>query len=371
MKIAILANHGGSGGYIAYLKGLLSEKTSHDVMLFCTEQLLNTIGPCAENIKVHTGEYSAERGIDVFLDRALPAELINEVDTFCPDVVLFTPGWIRKGLEKYPCIMILHNQLYVDDKTFWKNISRKTLLSMLGFRYSVRRSMKRADGVIFLSEQSKYQADIKRIPYRKGTVIHFGMPEENISFSNRRESLVGVIHLLYVSAFFEYKNHDNLLCAVQLLKNKGYSVRLTLIGAVPEYRESYLKNYAIQLGIEEDVVFEGWKSHDDVISALDETDIYVYPSAVESTGLGVMEAMARGACIACSDMSCMPEVLKDAGLYFNPDDFNDIAGAIERLICDDSLRALLSSKAYRYAKDYSWCRATEKHYRFFENYCKD
>ena len=371
MRIAMIAGSGGSGGYMAYIKGLLGEMTEHDAMLFCTKELEEKVSANCNNVKIHVTPYAREQGIDIFLNKSLPKEMINAVNEFKPDVVFFTPGWIRKGFEKYPGVMVLHNQLYVDDKVLFGTMSRKTFLSMLGFRHSVRRSMKKADGVIFLSEKSKLYADKNNVSYKKGCVIPFGLPKESFCAPAQKTESAGEMKILYVSAFFEYKKHEGLFYAISILKKKGYNLKLTLIGKGPAYREEFLKKLAKELDIEENVEFAGWKNHDEVLFAIDDADIFVYPSSIESTGLGVMEAMARGACIASSNMSCMSEVLGDAGVYFNPDDYDEIEQTLERLINDKELRKMLSDKAFEYSKKYSWEIAAKKHYDFFETFIKD
>ena len=199
MKIAMIAGSGGSGGYMAYIKGLLGEMTEHDAMLFCTKELEEKVKDNCKNVKIYTMPYANEQGIDIFLNKPLPKQMIEAVNEFEPDVVFFTPGWIRKGLEKYPNIMVLHNQLYVDDKVLFSTMSRKTFLSMIGFRHSVRRSMRKADGVIFLSAKSKFWADKNKVSYKKGCVIPFGLPKDSFSAPREKAESTGEIKLLYVS----------------------------------------------------------------------------------------------------------------------------------------------------------------------------
>ncbi|EKD92318.1 MAG: glycosyl transferase, group 1 [uncultured bacterium] len=64
--------------------------------------------------------------------------------------------------------------------------------------------------------------------------------------------------------------------------------------------------------------------------------------------------MASGLAIACSNMPVAEEVLKDAGVYFNPENPEEIKNAIYQLIIDTELRKLCREKSYHYAKQYSW-----------------
>lgn len=364
MKIAIIANQGGSGGLIAYINGILSVKTEHTVKLYCTEKL--QINECAGNVNIIRTEYAKESGKEILLDKPLNAELVKMVDDFCPDIVMFACGWIRKGLEKYPNVMVLHNQLYIDNAAFIKTVTLRNVAELIGFRISVRRSMKKSDGVIFLSERSKSDTKKSRVKYKKGKVVYFGLDSDVYNDKQENKKANDKIELLYVSSFHKYKNHESLFGAVSILKNKGYDVSLNLIGGSPQERDEELYRLAENLGLENDIKFSGWKTHKEIFEAMDNSDIFVYPSTVESTGLGVMEAMARGMCVASSNMSCMPEVLKDAGVYFNPNNAEDMAKTLEKLINDPMRREELRKKAFEYSKQYTWENAVKEHCGFFE-----
>lgn len=365
MKIAIMANSGGSGGLMSYLNGILSVKSKHEINFYCTKDL--KLGNVAENINVVRTDFAKETGKEILLNKPLPNELVKSVDEFCPDVVLFACGWIRKGLEKYPNAMVLHNQLYIDNAAFFKTLTFKNFLSLIGFRRIVRRSLKNADGVIFLSEKSKKNTEKSGIKCKKSKVVYFGLNPKAFENAESKRNVHTQIKLLYVSSFYKYKNHDNLFKAVKLLSDKGYDITLALIGGNPPERDREILKKADELKI--NVNFLGGKSQSEVFDAMDKADIFVYPSEVESTGLGVMEAMARGCAIACSDMSCMPEVLGDAGVYFNPKNVQTVAEKIEQLIKKPELCRELSKKALERSKQYTWENAAEGHFNFFEELC--
>ena len=364
MKIAVIANQGGSGGLMAYLNGILSVRTEHTVNVYCTDAL--KLSDCAENVNIIRTDYAYESGKEIFLNKPLNPELIKMVDGFNPDIVLFACGWIRKGLEKYPNVMVLHNQLYIDNAAFCQTVTPKSFLPLLGFRCIVRRSIKNADGVIFLSDKSKKDTDKAKLHYKNGKVVYFGLNPIAFADTFRRYDMHEPVRLLYVSSFHKYKNHDSLFGAVKILKDGGYKIHLDLIGNGPKNREDELKVLAKTLEIEDNINFCGWKSQEEVFAAMDDSDIFVYPSAVESTGLGVMEAMARGMYIACSNMSCMPDVLKKFGMYFDPKLEQGIANALEMLIKSPCVCGEIASEAAEYAKRYTWENAVKGHCEFFE-----
>jgi glycosyltransferase involved in cell wall biosynthesis len=78
----------------------------------------------------------------------------------------------------------------------------------------------------------------------------------------------------------------------------------------------------------------------------------------------LLEGMASGLPIACSDRGPMPEVLGDAGVYFDPEDPNDIARALRELIDSRELRSKLAKASFERAQGYSWLRCADQTFRF-------
>ncbi|RKV92340.1 MAG: glycosyltransferase, partial [Candidatus Saccharimonas sp.] len=82
------------------------------------------------------------------------------------------------------------------------------------------------------------------------------------------------------------------------------------------------------------------------------------------------EAMAYGTPVVSSNASCMPEILGDAAIYFDPLDIDDIASKIDTVITDKSLRNTLSKKGKQQVAKYSWRRMAEQTLQIYENAIK-
>ena len=90
-----------------------------------------------------------------------------------------------------------------------------------------------------------------------------------------------------------------------------------------------------RLGLETDVRFLGWVSADELEGLYARASCFVFPSLYEGFGLPVLEAMARGVPVACSDRGSLAEVpAGNAALVFDPESPQAIADAIERLLVD-------------------------------------
>jgi glycosyltransferase involved in cell wall biosynthesis len=80
-----------------------------------------------------------------------------------------------------------------------------------------------------------------------------------------------------------------------------------------------------------------------------------------------LEAMHCGCPVICSDASCIPEIVGDAGLYFQPESSDDLADNIERLIDDQELRHALVEKGTARIAGYTWERCAEETLAAYES----
>jgi glycosyltransferase involved in cell wall biosynthesis len=100
--------------------------------------------------------------------------------------------------------------------------------------------------------------------------------------------------------------------------------------------------------------------HDEIPPLLAAADIFVFASSCENMPNALVEAMASGLPIACSNRGPMPEILQNAGVYFNPEDPATIAAAIEEIIGDRVLRMRIARSAKSLSEQYSWRRCANE-----------
>lgn len=371
IKIAMIAGNGGSGGLVGYIKGLISANVvpeNVEIRLFCGEDLANKIVDVAERIEIYPTTLANERGKEVVLNRCLSSSFIGLINEYNPDVVLFLNGYIRKGLEYYPTVMVLHNQLYIDSRQLWRQGVSWLTLTLLAFRHQVRKSMKSSDGVIFLSDASRSQAVDKIIFFNKSTVTYFGIEQENRIESIEPKPIHTPIEMICISAIYPYKNQIELVHGLSLLKQDNNEFRLHLVGIADPKTKKKLELLIKQYNMQENVIFHDWIKHEKIKEMIDAMDVFIYPSSIETTGYGLMEGMARGAAIASSDESCFKDVLGDGGVYFQPSDKYSIYEAIKKLITDDSLRFTCSGKAWEISKRYTWDKLAKDTYNFLSSF---
>jgi glycosyltransferase involved in cell wall biosynthesis len=128
----------------------------------------------------------------------------------------------------------------------------------------------------------------------------------------------------------------------------------------PTPYEDELRARVAQRGLERDVRIEGWLPDDAIEGLWGVADGFVYPSLWEGFGLPVLEAMARGVPVACSNASSLPEVAGDAALLFDPRDVHQMAVVLRRLLAGGPDIERLREAGHRQAAQFTWQKTAER-----------
>jgi len=161
--------------------------------------------------------------------------------------------------------------------------------------------------------------------------------------------------------------HKNLLALIGALARIPSEDRPVLVlPGYPTAHEAELRERAASEGVAADVRFPAWVSAEEIEGLWALVEAFVFPSLYEGFGLPVLEAMARGVPVACSDVSSLPEVAGEAALLFDPRDELGIAEALQRLLGDQALREQLRSRGLARVSEFTWertARLTLESYR--------
>jgi glycosyltransferase involved in cell wall biosynthesis len=151
--------------------------------------------------------------------------------------------------------------------------------------------------------------------------------------------------------------HKNLAALIDALARLPVEDRpLLVLPGYPTPYEQELRERALRAGVSADVRLLGWVSDTEVEGLWAVAEGFVFPSLYEGFGLPVLEAMARGVPVACSNASSLPEVAGDAALLFDPHDSSAIAGALGRLLGDAVLRERLRQMGGERVREFTWER---------------
>lgn len=203
-------------------------------------------------------------------------------------------------------------------------------------------------------------------PERIAVIFHgvdhdrFGQKDVAASRVRARLRIEGP-YLLYVSRIeHPGKNHVGLIRAFERLKAPG-DVPHRLVLAGPDWSGAEeVHRVAEASSVREAIVFAGFVAPEDLPDLYAAAEAVVFPSLYEGFGLPVLEAMACGAPVACSDRSSLPEVAGDAALLFDPADHEAMAEAMRRLVRDAGLRRDLATRGLARSREFTWRRTAER-----------
>lgn len=171
--------------------------------------------------------------------------------------------------------------------------------------------------------------------------------------------------IMYTGSAFPHKNLDRFITAFALLKERWPELKLVLVGK-REYHSKKLQKWAKKQPYFEDIIFTGFIPDEELKWYYQNARAYVFPSLNEGFGLPGLEAMVHGCPVVSSNAACLPEVNGDAAEYFNPEDIQGMAAAIDKVISSESLRKKLIEAGYKNAKRFSWSKFAQIHLDIFK-----
>jgi glycosyltransferase involved in cell wall biosynthesis len=234
----------------------------------------------------------------------------------------------------------------------------------LGMRVLVPLAARRSDRVVVDAESTR--ADLVR---------HLGMSRERIDVAplaaripqdvsatpepelRTRLDLGERPLVLSLSAKRPHKNLARLFRALAAMAKESQPT--LVVPGYPTPHEQELVEVAAELGIADLVRMPPWLPAEDLEGLYLAATCMVFPSLYEGFGLPVLEAMARGLPVACSNRSSLPEIAGNAALMFDPEDIHAIRTATERLLADTELRDRLQEAGRSQAAMFSWARTAE------------
>jgi glycosyltransferase involved in cell wall biosynthesis len=304
-------------------------------------------------------------GVEVVPLRFDPRSRVRRVlaeQTLLPAAVKETaPDLLHNVFNTAPAVRAVPQVTTIHDVIFKRFPETHGLLAK-GVEVFVPLAARRSARVLTDSEASK--SDIVRflhVPPDRVDVAPLGpgIPEYAMGpppDEVRRELGLGVGPLvLSVLAKRPHKNASRLIDAFAQVPQA--------VLAVPGYSTSYedeLRRHIDDAGLDDRIHLLGWVDDALLDGLYRAADCFVFPSLAEGFGLPVLEAMLRGAPVACSNATSLPEVAGDAALLFDPLDVDAIAVSMRRILDDPELADRLRAAGLKRAKRFSWDEAARQ-----------
>lgn len=200
-----------------------------------------------------------------------------------------------------------------------------------------------ADGWIATStEMSKLLMELA-VPSEQIRIVHNFLPSSEMTAPRLR--LNQPCRIGSLGRLMDRKGYHVLIDAIAELKRRGKPVKCLIGGSGPKERE--LRKQIAGTGLANDVVMTGWIRNDQKRDFLGGIDIFVSPSLDEPFGIVFLEAMQAGLPIVASNTVGAREIFthRENALIVKVNDPQELADAIESLIEDHELAALLAREA--------------------------
>ncbi len=166
--------------------------------------------------------------------------------------------------------------------------------------------------------------------------------------------------ILWVGRADPYKNISGLIEAfAQLRRQNLRPLELRLVGA-PDQRYPAPQQLVARLALTDTVHWTGYISDAQLLQEYQQADLFVLPSYYEGFGLPVLEAMACGTPVVCSNKGALPEVADSAALLVEPGDSKALSAAMGRVLNDPTLAQQLSERGLSRAAKFSWTAAARQ-----------
>lgn len=274
--------------------------------------------------------------------------------------VLLVPGGSYVG-SFHPVVTMSQNLFPFEWSAIAKNGWSLRALKFLVLRLVQSSSFRRSDGVIFLTQYAK-DAVLKITGPLKGAceVISHGL-NPRFRYQDKTQLPMSAYNeqqpfeLLYVSMIDVYKNQPQVVLGVHALRQKGYPLSLTLVGPSEPKALGQLQAVVDQVDPQGTWLhFLGPIAYEQLSVQYQKANLGIFASTCETFGMIVLEKMAAGLPLACSNQSSMSEILDRGGLYFDPNNVGDIANTIERYLLSPQLRSEKQVLAHELSTQYSW-----------------
>ncbi len=367
LKIGVNALYlipGGVGGTEIYLRNLLSALAAIDkrneYFVFTNRETGMDLSPRTRNFQTVSAPVPA---------RIRPARLLWEqtmlpLQAFSRHLdVMFSPGFTAPLVTTARKVTVIHDLQHKKQPGNFGAIERWAwdLMVWSGARHS--------HFLITPSEVSKRDVIAAYgVPASKIRAVHHGVEPDFLGLRRNpfyQESflaeagLPGERYLLAVSTVHPHKNWERLLDAYQQLAEHGFIEHLVVAG-LPGKSWNAVHQQLKRSGLDDRVHLLGWQPRRILLALFKFAEALVFPSTFEGFGIPVLEAMAAGLPVACSDIPPLREVADGAAVFFDPASTEAIREGMKTVLGDLARREQIVASGLEKAKGCTWQRAAEQ-----------
>jgi glycosyltransferase involved in cell wall biosynthesis len=341
-------SHASGMGYVIVelLRQLAAKNTDHTLIVYSSKPI---------NRSFVSGEFENVLVPRSFFGKLLWFSRLKDVDVLIHMVALL-PLWVPKRVKT----LLLCQELA--DQHVPSTELRQKLIVFMRDTVLMPRCVRRSSKIVAASEATKKDIQLfYKVPAEKIVVAPDGfqdLRDIGIDASVITEEMkpyflfAGKVKLRknvhsIVSAFVRFRERTGAKCSVVIAGDYG-----------GDYYHAMQKELA-EHNMTNSVHFIGYITGPQLHALYVNSLAFVFPSLSEGFGMPLAEAMSLGVPVITSNISAMPEVVGEAGLFVDPHSPEDISRAMERIFTDGSLRAEMIQKGLEQVKKFSWSKAAD------------
>jgi len=291
-----------------------------------------------------------------------------------PDLVHF-PHFNVPFFCKYPFVVSIHDLIltkYPSQRATTLSPLKYFLKNLL-YKIIIRRAVKESQTVITMANFTKEEivrefklvetqsvASVQKIKVIYEGVTKLEYNDAEVDFKKHLRLPMGTrINKKFVLYVGNAYPHKNLEFMVRAFKNFQQDCQLVLIGR-KDYFYQRLEKLIQDLNLNQRIILTGHIADEKLGAFYRNTQAYIFPSLCEGFGLPPLEALQFEIPVLSSNFSCLPEILEDSALYFDPTNKDDFLKKLNQILWDENLRNELISNSKKILLKYNWQKTAEK-----------
>jgi len=355
---------GRMGGGETYLRNLVSAlqevDTSNDYYLICSERHVDSFRLSSPRFRPLACGYSKPSPLwylRAAIRHVTPLDILEPFINRLDADIIHHPFSILQPINHHkPSVLTFHDMQHEFFPEYFSPYALKARKRLW------RPSAEQATRIIAISAHAR-ECLVERygIDPDKVDVVYNGYNPQFHSIDN--PDILGSVQtryglhrpfMYYPAATWPHKNHKKLLAALKTMKERyRFDGQLVLSGMAMQANDDVLEEIGL-LGLQDDVVVLGSLPYEDLPCLYNLARLMVFPSRYEGFGIPLVEAMACGCPVACSDTTSIPEVVGEAAVTFDPGSVEDMVQKVWKLWSDESLQRDMKTKGLDRCKQFSW-----------------
>jgi glycosyltransferase involved in cell wall biosynthesis len=361
---AVAFSPGRMGGIENYFRNLVTSlqnvDTSNNYHLICNERYIDSFSLTNPHFKPLSCNYTKPSPL-WYLRAAIrhvsPIDILRPfVNRLKADIIHHPFSILQPIGHRIPSVLTFHDMQHEFFPEYFSSYAIKARSSLC------RPSAEQATRIIAISDHAKScLVELYEIDPGKIDVVYNGynpqfrvIDNHDLLESVRNKYGLNKPFMYYPAATWPHKNHKRLLAAFRIMKDRyNFNGQVVLSGIAMDSNDDVVKEIG-RLGLRDNVTVLGYLPYEDLPCLYNLAQLLVFPSLYEGFGIPLVEGMACGCPVTCSNVTSIPEIVGDAALTFDPGSTEDMAKQVWSLWNDDSLRQDLIIRGLIRVELFNW-----------------